>query len=87
MCLFKIKKIVKVEIIGYTEGISEDDQLTNYAAGHMMGGFDGMVHAYFLNESEGATTTFQITYDNGTYENKTVRNNSSEYQRLIRLVK
>ena len=68
MCLFKLKKILKVEIIAQSEGIDENDQLTNLAAGHMMGGFDGMVHASLLNESEGPTTTFLITYDNGTSE-------------------
>ena len=85
--LFKTKKIVSVEIIGYTEGISEDDALSNYAAGHMMGGFDGMVHASLLNESEAPTTTFLIHYDNGTSETKTVKDGSSQYNYYIRFVR
>ena len=86
MCLFKFKKIVKVEIIGQSEGISENDQLTNLAAGHMMGGFDGMVHASLLNESEGPTTTFLITYNNGTSEIKTVLDSSFEYRKYINFI-
>ena len=87
MGLFTRKKIVRVEIIGYTEGISEDDQLSNYAAGHMMGGFNGMVHASLLNDSEGPSTTFRIIYDNNTIEVKTVLNGSLEYRNLILMVK
>ena len=83
MGLFTRKQIIKVEIIGYSEGISEDDQLSNYAAGHMMGGFNGMVHASLLNDSEGPTTTFRIVYDNNTVEIKTVLNSSLEYRSLI----
>lgn len=86
MCLFKTKKIVKVEIVGQSEGISESDQLTNLAAGHMMGGFDGMVHASLLNESEGPATTFLITYDNGTNEIKTVLDSSLEYRKFIKFI-
>lgn len=86
MCLFKFKKIVKVEIVEQSEGISEDDQLTNLAVGHMMGGFDGMVHASLLNESEGPTTTFLITYDNGTTEIKTVLDNNLEYRKYIKYI-
>ena len=86
MCLFRIKKIIKVDIIAQTEGISESDQLTNLAAGHMMGGFDGMVHASLLNESEGPTTTFLITYDNGTTEIKTVLDSSLEYRKYIKFI-
>ena len=86
MCLFKTKKIVKVEIVGRSKGISEDDQLTNLAAGHMMGGFDGMVHASLLNESEGPTTTFLITYDNGTTEIKTVLDSSLDYKKYIKFI-
>ncbi len=81
------KKIIKVEIIGQTEGISEDDTLMNYAAGHMMGGFDGMVHADLLNESEGPTTTFKIFYDNGTTEVKTVLNSSFQYRNYLKYLR
>ena len=77
------KKIIKVEVIGQTEGISEDEQLSNYAAGHMMCGFNGMVHASLLNDSEGPTTTFRIFYDNNTVEIKSVLNSSLEYRNLI----
>lgn len=86
MGIFTRKKIVKVEIFEYTEGISESDALMNYAVGHMMGGFDGMVHASILNESEGPTTTFLITYNNGTTEIKTVLDSSLEYRNLIKFI-
>lgn len=86
MCLFKLKKILKVEIIAQSEGISESDQLTNLAAGHMMGGFNGMVHASLLNESEGPTTTFLIIYDNGTTEIKTVLDNSLDYRKYMKFI-
>lgn len=81
------KKIIKVEIIGQTEGVSEDDELSNFATGHMMGGFDGMVHASLLNYSEGPTTTFRITYDNNTTEVRTILDDSLEYRNLILRVK
>lgn len=81
------KKIIKVEIIGQTEGISEDDALMNYAVGHMMGGFDGMVHADILNESEGPTTTFKIIYDNGTIDIKTVANSSFQYRNYLKYLR
>lgn len=87
MWFFKTNKIVNVEIIAQSEGISEDDQLTNLAAGHMMGGFDGMVHASLLNESEGPTTTFLITYDNETTEIKTVLDSSLEYRKYVKFIK
>ncbi len=87
MGIFTRKKIIKVEIIGYTEGISDDDALMNYAVGHMMGGFDGMVHADILNESEGPTTTFKITYDNNTTDIKTVANSSFEYKNYLRFLR
>ena len=67
-------------------GISDDDQLTNLAAGHMMGGFDGMVYVSLLNESEGPTTTFLITYYNGTTEIKTVLDSSLEYRKYIKFI-
>lgn len=81
--LFKTKKIVRVEIVSIEEGISESDQLMNYAVGHMMGGFDGMVHASLLNESEGAKTTFKIVYDDGSVKYRKVNNGSSEYNKYI----
>ena len=87
MCLFKFKKIVKVEIVGQSEGISEDDQLTNLAAGHMIGGFEGMVHASILNDSEAPTTTFQITYDNGTTKIVTIKDGISNYYYYMNLVR
>lgn len=87
MCLFKFKKIVKVEIVGQSEGISEDDQLTNLAAGHMIGGFEGMVHASILNDSEAPTTTFQIIYDNGTTKIVTIKDGTSNYYYYMNLVR
>ncbi len=87
MCLFKRKKIISVEIIGHTEGISEDDALMNYAAGHMMGGFEGMVQADILNDSERPTTTFLVKYDNGTQKIITANDGSYEYYKYIRYLK
>ncbi len=86
MGIFKQKKIIKVEIIEQTTGLSEDDKLTNYAAGHMMGGFDGMVHAYLLNESESSKTTFYISYEDGSTEIRCVNDNSFEYNKYIKFI-
>lgn len=86
MGVFKRKKIIKVEIIESSEGISEDDAMMNYAVGHMMGGFNGMVHASILNESEGPTTTFLIFYNDGSSEIKTVLNSSLEYKNYIKYI-
>lgn len=87
MCLFKKKKIIEVEIIGHTDGISEDDELMNYAAGHMMGGFEGMVQASILNDSEPPTTTFEIIYEDGTSKIKTVIDGSSDYNYYIQFLR
>ena len=86
MCFFKKKKMVRVELIGYNEGISEDDALTNLATGHMMGGFDGMVHAQMLNDGQGPTATFQVFYDNGTCETVTVEVDSSNYNYYLNFI-
>lgn len=87
MVFFNRKKIINVEIIAQTEGFSEDDELMNYAAGHMMGGFDGMVQASILNDYEKPTTTFEITYDNGSTEIITVNNDSFDYNYYIKYLK
>ena len=80
MWFFKKKKMVRVELIGYNDGISEGDALTNLATGHMMGGFDGMVHAQMLNDSQGPTATFEVFYDNNTSKIITVDIDSIEYR-------
>ena len=78
------KKIIKVEIISFNDEITEDEALLNYAVGHMMGGFEGMVQASILNDSYQPNTTFLITYNDGTCETKTVVNNSFEFDSLIK---
>ena len=75
MELFKINKIVKVELVeqidGFTQYMSEDDKLTNLALGHMTGGFDGMVAADVYNmcnekKSVPAKRRYRITYSDGS---------------------
>ncbi len=80
-----VKKIESVILICENEP-SEDELLSNYATGHMMGGFWGMVQADILNSYEGLTTTFLIKYENGTSEYRTVKNSSLEYRRLIKYI-
>lgn len=88
MCwLFKKKKIVKVEIYDEIDGLSEDDKLSNYAAGHMMGGFHGMVMADIYNSNNSAKTIFLVVYDDGTSELIETENESSHYYRYMRMVK
>ncbi len=88
MCfLFQNKKIVSVEILNQTDGIDEDEQLLNYAVGHMISGFDGMVHASVLNDELSDTTTFKIEYSNGSTEIKVVNNNSLAYSKYIKFLK
>ena len=86
MWFFKKKSIVKTVLVGISKGISEDDALTNLAAGHMMGGFDGMVHAQLLNDSQRPTATFQVFYNNGTCEVVTVDIGSSQYNYYINFI-
>lgn len=86
MWFFKKKSIVKTILIGYTNGISDDDALTNLAAGHMMGGFDGMVHAQMLNDSQRPTATFQVFYNNGNCETVTVEVGSSNYNYYLNFI-
>ena len=88
MCFhLKNKKIDHVKIIAETEGISDDEKMLNYTVGHMMGGFDGMVHADILNDELSATTTFKIFYTNGDQEVKVVRNSSLAYAKYIKYLK
>ena len=53
----------------------------------MIGGFEGMVHASILNDSEAPTTTFQITYDNGTTKIVTIKDGTSNYYYYMNLVR
>ena len=88
MCfLFQTKKIISVEILEQTDGIDEDEQLLNYTIGHMMGGFEGLGYAYFINDELSGTTTFKIVYSNGTNEIKVVSNNSLAYSKYIKFLK
>lgn len=79
--LGKSKQIARTEIVDHIEGISENDKLTNLAAGHMMGGFDGMVHANMLNSYEIAKTVFLVIYTDGTKELVEVEDGSSAYRK------
>lgn len=84
---FNRNKISYTQIICESGGISEADKLMNYAAGHMMGGFEGMVQADILNESEGPSTTFLVVYENGAENMVTVLNSSRDYKKYIGYLK
>lgn len=79
--LFKPKQLIKAEVVNENQELSDDDKLLNYAAGHLMGGFDGMVQADILNETK--LTTFKLYYDNGSTKFVTVENNSAKYNYYI----
>lgn len=80
-----MKNIISVQIVEHKDGINEDDKLMNYAVGHMMGGFDGIMQAHLLNEFEGAKTTFYVTYDDGSSEHITLDEYDANYDYLISL--
>lgn len=75
------KKIARTEIVEHIDGISEDDKMTNMAVGHMMGGFDGMVHADLLNSYESAKTVFRVYYTDGTSQLVETEDGSSAYRK------
>lgn len=85
--LFKRKKILSVKIISKDEGISEEDADMNYAVGHMMGGFNGVMHAQLLNENEASTTTFKITYNDRSVNYVEVKNGSALYNKYMRYIR
>ena len=60
------RKIVRTTIIGREKGITQEEKSINYAVGHMMGGFDGVVRADILNDSYPDKVTFKIFYDDGS---------------------
>lgn len=78
------KQILRTEIVEETEGLDENDKFTNLAVGDMMGGFDGMVFADLYNQEHSATTTFKVTYTDGTYELIETENGSSYYKKYIK---
>ncbi len=80
MCFFKKKKIVKVVVEECIESISQDEQMLNYANGHMMGGFEGVFMANLINENSYPETVFLIFYDDGSTKRKRVKNNSYDYK-------
>ena len=84
--MFKKKKLISAEILEEIEGFTEDEQLMNYAAGHMMGGFDGMVQASILNEFNKDQTVFQLYYDDNSTEVVKVDNDSRLYSYDINFV-
>lgn len=84
--MFKRKKLISAEILEEIEGFTEEEQLMNYAAGHMMGGFDGMVQASILNEFNKDQTVFQLYYDDGSTEVVKVDNDSRKYSYYIDFV-
>ena len=84
MC-FKIftRRITETIVIGQVSGIDEDEALFNLAVGDSLGGFDGMMHAFFLNESDPGETIFLVYYDDGTAEIKQVKNGSALYNKYV----
>ena len=81
--LGKSKQIARTEIVDHIEGISENDKLTNLAAGHMMGGFHGMMHASSLNSYESAKTIFLVVYTDGSSEYVETEDGSSAYRKYL----
>ncbi len=84
--LFKTKSIIKTEIVGHKEGLSEEEQLDNLVIGDMEGGFDGMVVADVYNQYHCSQTTFKVYYDNGTYKFETVDDDSRRYHYLLQFL-
>ena len=83
--LFSLSKtILKTEIVAESDGLDEDDKLTNLAVGEMMDGFDGMVFADIYNQEHSATTTFRVTYTDGTSELIETENGSSQYRKFMK---
>lgn len=85
--MWLFNRIEHTEILEEYAGISEDEELMNYATGHMMGGFEGMVQAEILNQNEGAKTKFLIKYKNGKEKIVVVLNSSLEYITYCRYLK
>ena len=85
--MWLFNKIEYTQILEEYDGISEDEELMNYAAGHMMGGFEGMVQADILNQNNGAQTKFLIKYKNGKEKGVVVLNSSLEYKTYYRYLK
>ena len=85
--LFKKKKIIQAKIIAHTEGFDEDLKLNNIIVGDMMDGFDGAVAASGYNDLNSSETTFLITFDDGSTQTVTVKNNSLKYDYYMQYVK
>ena len=81
------KQIARTEIVEQIAGLNEDDKLTNLAAGHMMGGFHGMMHASSLNSYESAKTIFLVVYTDGSCEYVETEDGSSAYRKYIKYLK
>ena len=83
--LFSENKVIKkTEIVEETDGLDEDEKFTNLIIGDELGGFDGMVFADIYNEDHSATTTFLVTYTDGTTELVEVNNGSKWYRKYMK---
>ena len=60
---------------------------SNLVIGDNLGGFEGMFLADMYNHDNSATTTFLITYKDGSTAVKEVENGTSLYRKYIRYCK
>lgn len=80
----KVKQIEKTEIVEETEGLDEDEQFTNLIIGDELGGFEGMALADDYNQRNAGTTTFLVTYTDGTTELVETTTGNSWYKKYMR---
>lgn len=78
------KVIKKTEIVEETDGLDEDEKFTNLMIGDELGGFEGMFLADMYNQHNSATTTFLVTYTDGTTELVEVENGSKWYRKYMK---
>ena len=83
--LFSNNKVIeKTEIVEESDGLDEDEKFTNLMIGDELGGFEGMWMADMYNEENSATTTFLVTYTDGTEELVEVNNGSKNYRKYMK---
>ena len=78
------KVIKKTEIVEETDGLDEDEKFTNLMIGDELGGFEGMFLADMYNQDNSATTTFLVTYTDGTTELVETENGSKWYRKYMK---
>ena len=81
------KPILKTEIIEEADGLDEEEKFTNLVIGDNLGGFEGMFLADMYNHDNSATTTFLITYKDGSTAVKEVENGTSLYRKYLKFCK